>query len=184
MKSDFRINKSLAADIQRIESSLTKNKRDLLSLMSDIKNQSTILLKDTELNNSVKLKESLESLDSYSSTMRDVIDSLENDMISIEGIDMFEIKTSPDKVIEQLRKLRENTRKLDTNVENQVKLISKLKGNGEFKEEIDDGERAINLAVQHSDEMTAKVANHLDNILLEVDYIKEHSKNLLKSKIL
>ena len=182
MKSEFRTNRSLAADIDRIETNLAKNKKELLFLMSNIKNESSALLNHKpNMNNGIKLKESLES---YSTTMRDVIDSLESDMISIEGIDIFDIKTSPDMVINQLRKLKDQTRKFDVNVENQIKLLLKLKGNGEFADEIDDGERAINLSVQNSDEMTTSVIGYVDNILSEVDQIKQHSKHLLKSKIL
>jgi uncharacterized protein YdcH (DUF465 family) len=185
MKSDFRTNKSLAADIERIESSLIKNIRDLSNLMTNIKEKSSVIL-NSESVKSLRTKgiELKDTLYSYSTSIRDVIDSLENDLISIEGIDVFEIKTSPDEIIDKLRKLKENTRHFDKNVENQIKLLIKSKGNGQFADEIDSGERAISKTIKSSNNIANDLISSLDNILMEVGNLKEHSKELLKSKIL
>ena len=181
MKSDFRAKKSLAADIGRIELSLTKNKENLLTFMTNIKDNTSVLSDYNSKLNGLEIKESLYS---YSTSMRDAIDSLENDMISIEGIDIFDIKTSPDSVIESLRKLKDYTRKFDSSVENHIKLIIKSKGNGEFIEDFENGERSINMTIKNSNELTNSLVESLNNILTEVDYMKEHSKDLLKNKIL
>lgn len=182
MKSEFRTNQSLSTDIKRIESSITKNQSIVKSSMARIKDESLGISSSKSNKNGI---ETQEKITNFSTTLLDAIDMLENDMISIEGIDLFDMKSiSPDIVIQLLRKLKDHSRQLNQKVENQIKLIIKAKGKGDFIDEIESTSYAVHKALASSEELAKNVNSSLNQILFEVDDLKEQSKILLQKKIL
>jgi hypothetical protein len=153
----------------------------MLQLLSKIKSNSNGLLEPESASKGAELSN---LLNDYSSSLRDIIDNLENDMIGVEGIDVFDIKTSPSNIIDNLRSLKEHTRRMDQKVENFVKLIIKAKGNGEFADEIENASYGVQKIIGSTEKLGKSVSDNLKNVLDEMNDIKGHSKELLKKKIL
>ena len=178
-KSDFRATKSLSADLLRLESSLIKNQKELDKSFSTVKTMLSGL--QNEVPNVIEFRDSISTL---TTSIRDHIDYLEDDLTGLEGLDLFEFKTSPDDVILSLRKCSDNIKTLDFKIEESLKLITKAKGNGMFKDEIEESKKAVDLYIGNSKEFIDEINNSVNLLLNEISHFKSHSKDLLQHKIL
>ncbi len=177
-KSDFRATKSLSADLMRIEDSLTKNQKELTKLFNSIKPMVSEL--ENKVPNVIEFRDSIGNL---TSAIRDHLEKLEDDMTSLEGLDLFDFKTSPDDVILILRKCGDNIKNLDSSIEDNLKLVVKSKGNGMFKEEIDNSHKAVMSLMSSSEEFLNDIDSLNKSLLTEINHFKSHSKDLLQHKI-
>lgn len=178
-KSDFRATKSLAADLMRIEESIIKNESQVVSSVSQIKN----MIPSLE-NLSINAIEFRDTVSGINSTLKDKFDVLEDDMTSLDGMDLFEFKTSPDDVIINLRKASDNVTNLDYRIEDCVKLIVKSKGNKQFQDEINSATEEVQKLLKTLDDLSIEISSSLKMLMGEIKHFKAHSKDLLQHKIL
>ena len=178
-KSDFRATKSLSADLMRIENSLVNNQKELVKSFSNV--QTMVSGLHNKHPNVIEFRDSISNL---TSAIRDHIDSLEDAVTGLEGLDLFDFKTSPDTVILTLRKCSDNVGNLDLKIEESLKLIIKAKGNGDFKSEIDESTQLVKTSLASSQEFIDKINTSIKSLLDEISYFKAHSKDLLQQKIL
>ena len=177
-KSDFRATKSLSADLMRIEDSLTKNQKELEKSFNTVKTKVSEI--QTKVPNVIEFRESIGNL---TSAIRDHIEKLEDDMTGLEGLDLFDFKTSPDEVILNLRKCGDDIKNLDSSIEDNLKLIVKAKGNGMFKEEIDNSHKTVLSFMNSSEDYLTDIDSSIKSLLTEINHFKSHSKDLLQHKI-
>lgn len=178
-KSDFRATKSLSADLMRIEDSLKNNQKELELSFNNIKTMVSEI--ERKIPNVTEFRENIGSL---TSAIRDHIDNLENDLTSIEGLDLFDFKTSPDDVILNLRKCADNITNLDSGIEDNLKIVVKSKGNGMFKEQIDESHGNVLSLLDSSQDFIRDIDSSIKSLLTEINHFKSHSKDLLQHKIL
>ena len=178
-KSDFRATKSLSAELMRIEDSLVNNQKELTKSFDNVKNIISGLSK--QLKNVIEFRDSILNL---TTAIKDNIDNLETDMLGLEGVDLFDFKTSPDDVILSLRKCSDYIGNLDSKIEENLKLIVKAKGNGQFNDEIQEANTVVHNLLDSSQEFVAEIGSSINSLLEEIRHFKVHSKDLLQHKIL
>jgi len=177
MKSEFRTTKSLAADLKRIETSIVKNSEDLTKYFSSIRG----ITFDMDSFNGIELQDNVTT---NITALRDTIDGLETDMVSIEGIDVYDFKNSPDEIIGSLRKLNEHSKNLDKKFEDQIKLIIKAKGNSNLQGEIDLIKKDVDQLLSISETTVNQISSSLQEILKEINHYATKSKEFLQHKII
>ena len=163
-KSDFRATRSLAADLMRFEESIKRNQKGLDLSFSNI---NTMLSGLENLTNPIEFRDSVSAL---TSSIRENIDSLDDDMTGLDGLDLFEFKNSPDDIV--------------INLENCVKLIVKAKGNHNFQDEIQTAIKDVQSSAQAIGTSVTGISSSLKLLLDEIGHFKGHSKDLLQNKIL
>lgn len=178
-KSEFRTTKSLSADLMRIEDSLIRNQKELVLSFETINNMVAKIKQ--QVSNVIEFRDSMTNI---TSSIRDYIDNLEGDMIGLEGLDLFEFKTSPDDVILTLRKCSDSVGSLDAKIENNLKLVIKAKGNGAFKDEIDQAHDSVLKTMTAIQDYITSIESSIKSLLQEINHFKSHSKDLLQHKIL
>jgi predicted nucleic acid-binding Zn-ribbon protein len=178
-KSDFRATQSLAADLMRIEDSLVKNQKEMLSSFKNIKN----IVSEIK-NHHSDVREFKENVSNLTSELRDHIENIENDMIGLDGVDLFDFKNSPDDVIINLRKCSDYVNNLDMKIEENLKLIVKAKGNGALQDEIDLTNKEVHSLLNTSEEFISTIEASIKGLLDEIKSFKAHSKDLLQHKII
>ena len=179
-KSDFRVNQSLAADLMRVEESLISNQKLLVKSFNDVKSRIPEI--NNDISNVIQFRDTITG---FTTSIQNTIDNLENDMISLEGIDLFEFKNSPDDLILTLRKSNENVKNLEEKIEENLKLVTKAKGkNGLFQEEINTANKVVHELLNSSQESLDIIENSVKLLLDEIKNFKAHSKDLLQHKIL
>ena len=180
-KSDFRAKSSLSADLLRLESSLIKNQKELDKSFSTVSTMLSGLQNENKIPNVIEFRDSISTL---TTSIRDHIDFLEDDLTGLEGLDLLEFKTSPDDVIISLRKCSDNVKTLYFKIEETLKLITKAKGNGMFKDEIEESKKSVDSYVGSSKEFLDEINKSVNLLLDEISHFKSHSKDLLQQKIL
>lgn len=178
MKDEFRTTRSLASDIQRWHANIQQNKATLAQKFTTIK------LKAQELNRDAEVSQIYEELTTVTSSLRDVLEGIENDLIEVGGVDVFSFGTEPDTIIESLRKMKEHSRRIDSKTELAVKLLLKSRGNGVLEEEISQQSRDIMAEMVMAEDRLGTIESCLDQTIEELDRIHQSSKELMKQRIL
>ena len=178
-KSEFRTTKSLSADLMRIEDSLIRNKKELIQSFENVKNM--VASVEQQISNVIEFRDSITNI---ITAIHDYIDNLEDDMIGLEGLDLYDFKTSPDDVILNLRKCSDTIAGLDAKIENNLKLIIKAKGKYIFKDEIDQSHNAVLTTMNTAQDYIKGIDSSIKLLLEEINHFKSHSKDLLQHKIL
>ncbi|MHA2363823.1 MAG: hypothetical protein ACXAC7_07680 [Candidatus Hodarchaeales archaeon] len=188
-KAEFRRNRSLAADLLRWEIALTES-------ISGLKKQFNIVkqtINDLTDHNGQGVKTLIDRMGTDSSVLRDIIFALEGTLVEIGSIEeeFVELKNPTNAIIEDLRELKEYSRKIDSSAEKSVKLLgyklfdkSKISNMNVIQTELEENNKGILNELSIVENKIQQIEGFLAETLTELVNLKQSSKDLLQRKII
>lgn len=183
MKEEFRKLNSIHTDVLRWQKSLNSDEELLVNQLEDITNS----LEDT---NSLVLKiknnpqDLAEKINDKISKLRDVIFSIENTIEETEGLEIDSIANSQ-KVITELRELKDQTRILDSTTKDYLKILSLIENNGhKLTEQLTETRGNVTSELVNVKSKKENLQASLMTLSKELSAISKETEDLSRKKIL
>ena len=183
MKEEFRKLNSIHTDVLRWQKSLNSDEELLVNQLEDITNS----LEDT---NSLVLKiknnpqDLAEKINAKISKLRDVIFSIENTIEETEGLEIDSIANSQ-KVITELRELKDQTRILDSTTKDYLKILSLIENNGhKLTEQLTETRGNVTSELVNVKSKKENLQASLMTLSKELSAISKETEDLSRKKIL